>query len=272
MSKLKVRVTSALIGAVFVLGMTFAMPSVFHIAVAIACFIMLYELHDTFGIKGKRPLLLLNYLFAAVLLFAQAFLSRDNIVLVLTAYLMLLLTATVLFYKTVHFSDAAYSFFAMVYSVLLPMHLIGIRVMEHGVALIFLAFLGAWMPDTFAYFSGSLLGKHKLIPAVSPNKTVEGAVGAVLGAVISFLVFALVTSIGFGYSVRYPALLVLALICGVTAQLGDLSASVIKRECHKKDFGNFLPGHGGILDRIDSLVFIAPVVYYFLQNFEVIYK
>lgn len=275
MSKLKTRVISALIGAVFVLGMIFSRPIVFHIGVAAACFVVLYELHVTFKQERKWQLVVLDYVFAFIFLLApivRQFLQRETIVFFLASYLMLLSIFSVIWYNSIKFTDVTRSFFTLIYAVVLPMHLTYIRMMDYGVALVFLPFLGAWMPDTFAYFAGSLFGKHKLIPNVSPNKTVEGAVGAVAGAVVIFLMYGLVLSGCFGFRVHYASLLVLALICGVVAQFGDLAASVIKRECHMKDFGHLIPGHGGILDRADSLLFISPVVYYFLMVFEVIYK
>lgn len=272
MSTLKVRVISALVGAVLVLGMTFSTPVIFHIAVTLACFIMLYELHGTFALKSKWQLLALNYVFASILLCLPAILPYDRIVPVLVIYLILLLCSAVIFHQTVTFADVSHSLFMILYAVLLPMHLSGIRMMEHGVLLIILTFLGAWMPDTFAFFAGCLLGKHKLIPAVSPKKTVEGSIGALVGALVTFLLFGLILQFGFHFHIHYPALLVLALLCGVVAQFGDLAASRIKRSFNIKDFGNIMPGHGGLTDRVDSLVFVAPVVYYFLLLFEVIYK
>ncbi len=270
MAKLKVRVISAFIGVVLVLGMTFSTPLVFHIVVAAACFIMLFELQKTFQQLGKWQLVALNYICAAVLLSAPMFF--DDLMPILTIYLMLLLIFSVVFHETIHFADVTRSFFMQMYAVLLPMYISGIRMMDYGIFLVFLSFLGAWMPDTFAFFAGCLLGKHKLIPAISPKKTVEGSIGAVVGAVLTFAIYGVVLSFGFGFTVHYPALLVLALICGVLAQFGDLAASLIKRTFDTKDFGNLMPGHGGLTDRLDSLLFIGPIVYYFLTIFEVIYK
>ncbi len=275
MSKLGVRLISGLIGAVVVLLFIFAPGQVFHIAVAAACLTALFELQQTFDLHKKPQVAVVNYFFA-VLFLATPLLSlgtrREPMLFLLVIYLMLLLISSVLFNETVKLSNVSQSFFALVYAVLFPLHMTYIRFLDQGLALIILVFLGAWMPDTFAYFAGCLLGKHKLIPKVSPKKTVEGAIGAVVGAVITFVIYGLILDFGFGYGVKYPTLIFLSLICGVVAQFGDLSASVIKRECGKKDFGNLIPGHGGILDRIDSLTFIAPLTYYFLLIFEVIYK
>lgn len=275
MSKLHVRLISGLVGTVVVLLMIFAPVSVFHLAVSLACLVALFELHKTLNLHEKPQLSVLNYLFGALFLITPVLSlggRREPMMFLLVVYLMLLLISSVLWNETIKFSDVACSFFALVYGVLFPVHMTYIRMLDQGLALIFLVFLGAWMPDTFAYFAGSLFGKHKLIPKVSPKKTVEGAIGAVVGAVVTFVAYGLVMDFGFDYQVNYVVLVFLSLICGVVAQFGDLSASVIKREWGKKDFGNLIPGHGGILDRIDSLNFIAPLTYYFVLIFEVICK
>ncbi len=275
MSKFQLRIISGLVGTVLVLGILFSPFVVFHIAVGIACFIALHELHVTFSQEKKWQLVVPGYVFALLLLLAPLFFSENMsglVMFLIVTYLMLLLICSVLWNDSIKFSDAVRSFFSLIYGVLLPLHMSYVRMLDHGIALTMLIFIGSWMPDTFAFFSGRFFGKHKLIPSVSPNKTVEGAVGAIVGAVVSFGIFGLVMTYCFDYTVCYPALFALSLICGVLAQFGDLSASVIKRECNIKDFGNLIPGHGGILDRIDSLVFIAPLVYYFVLVFEVICK
>lgn len=126
--------------------------------------------------------------------------------------------------------------------------------------LIFIPFIISWGTDTFAYFSGTLFGKHKLIERVSPKKTIEGAVGGILGSVIITLIF--------GYLFARELILVLGIISffgSMLSQLGDLIASRIKRITQVKDFGNVLPGHGGILDRFDSILVVIPFVYYIIN-------
>ncbi|MBR5236105.1 MAG: phosphatidate cytidylyltransferase [Clostridia bacterium] len=275
MSKHKIRIISALIGAVFVIALIFCKAWIFHIIVAAACLIMLHELQVTFKLDKKWQVVVPCYIFAIGYLIFPAIWPygwQMFVPTLLVLQLMVLMIISVICHEKICFSDVVSSFFAVIYAVLFPMHLTYIRQMDHGIALLFIPFLGAWMPDTFAYFAGRMFGKHKLIPGVSPNKTVEGAIGGVLGPVVTFLLYGLVLSFGFQFTVNYLSLMGLALICGVVAQFGDLSASVIKRATGIKDFGNLIPGHGGMLDRIDSLVFIAPVVYYFLLMFEVICK
>jgi phosphatidate cytidylyltransferase len=112
-----------------------------------------------------------------------------------------------------------------------------------------------------AYVVGSLIGKHKLIPEISPKKTVEGAIGGVVGAIIAFLLFGLILDLAVeGMEVRYLVLAIYAAILAVVSQLGDLIASLIKREHGVKDYGNLLPGHGGIMDRFDSILAVSTIL------------
>ena len=114
--------------------------------------------------------------------------------------------------------------------------------------------------DTFAFFAGRSFGKHKLAPKVSPNKTVEGSIGGLLGNAVGGVVFALVMNTWFGQSIGYAGIAVLGLGCSVVAQLGDLSFSLIKREFGIKDYGKLFLAHGGVLDRFDSVLCVAPVL------------
>ena len=132
-----------------------------------------------------------------------------------------------------------------------------------GNYLYMLIFLGAWSTDTGAYFVGVMMGKHKLIPGVSPNKTVEGAIGGVFGCAAGYAIYGAVLTLAYNVKVNWGMLMLLAVIIAVVDQLGDLIASYIKREQGIKDFGTIFPGHGGVLDRFDSIIAIAPVIYIF---------
>lgn len=127
-------------------------------------------------------------------------------------------------------------------------------------AYLLLPFILSFACDTFAYFAGLTLGKHKLAPKVSPKKTVEGSIGGILGNVVCGLLFAFVMDRWFGGSIGYGPMVVLALLCGVVAQVGDLSFSLIKREFGIKDYGHLFLEHGGVLDRFDSVLFVTPVI------------
>lgn len=130
---------------------------------------------------------------------------------------------------------------------------------EYGI-MVWLIFITAFGTDSMAYFTGYAVGKHKLAPLISPKKTIEGSVGGILGSVLLCGLF--------GYF-AVPGLLlhcmIIGVLGGVISQLGDLTASIFKRKMGIKDYGNLIPGHGGILDRFDSVLFTAPMVYYYIQ-------
>lgn len=159
--------------------------------------------------------------------------------------------------------QAAFAVFGILYVPVLMMHLYQIRELSDGLFIIPLVFLSAWGNDTCAYCVGMLIGKHKMTPKLSPKKSVEGLVGGIVGALL----------LGMGYGALFgthlPSLgntvLSCGLICGagaIIAVIGDLTASAIKRDTGIKDYGKLIPGHGGILDRFDSILFTAPIVYY----------
>ena len=130
---------------------------------------------------------------------------------------------------------------------------------EFGCAMIWVMFIGTWASDTFAYFVGSAIGSHKLCPSISPNKTIEGFMGSLLGTT------AVVAGLGYFLNLPLEEMAVLGLLIAILATLGDLVESVAKRYVGIKDSGNIIPGHGGVWDRFDSVLFTAPLVYYFVQ-------
>lgn len=153
------------------------------------------------------------------------------------------------------FNDASISFFLIFYIIIGFAHFVLLR--EYSRFAFWLIFIGAWGCDTFAYFTGMFFGKHKLIPSVSPKKTIEGSVGGTLITATIFPLYGFLT----GFSDNYFGLFILGVVASVTAQVGDLAMSVVKRNYMIKDFGNILPGHGGIMDRFDSAILVAPMLY-----------
>jgi phosphatidate cytidylyltransferase len=131
---------------------------------------------------------------------------------------------------------------------------------EPGAAWIYLVLAITWIQDSAAYFAGKNLGRHKMAPLLSPKKTWEGAAGGLIGSVVASLLCVLLL----GLPIGYPEAALLGLIGGVVGPLGDLAESMIKRQVGLKDAGNLIPGHGGILDRADSLLFTGPVLYYLI--------
>ena len=152
-----------------------------------------------------------------------------------------------------------YFFFAM----LIPYFLssfVRLHELALGKYLVLLPLIAAFASDAFALFAGMAFGKHKLAPALSPKKTVEGAVGGLLGAVVFCLLYGVILQRGFQVQANYPLLVLYGFLGSLVSQLGDLSFSYIKRQYGLKDFGNIFPGHGGVLDRFDSVIFCAPLI------------
>ena len=133
--------------------------------------------------------------------------------------------------------------------------------LNNGRNLVLIPFISAWCADAGAYFIGSKFGKHKLAPSISPKKSVEGAFGGVACGILGMLIYGIILHFC-KTDVPWIAFIVIGLLGSVFGLLGDLFLSYIKRDCRIKDFGNFLPGHGGVLDRFDSVLFVVPVCYY----------
>lgn len=125
---------------------------------------------------------------------------------------------------------------------------------------VLIPFIIAFISDSGAYFAGLYLGKRKLAPVISPNKTVEGAIGGVIAATLGMLLYMFIVDIAFGFKVNYLLVIIYSIVCSAAGVFGDLCFSVIKRQAGIKDYGTLIPGHGGILDRFDSMVIIAPLV------------
>ena len=186
-------------------------------------------------------------------------------------YVVLLFAVAMKSHYTVTMEKMGGSFFL---SIVIPYFLstfIRIREMPDWRYYILLPFVVAWLSDAFALFAGMAFGKHKLAPELSPKKTVEGAVGGVAGSVAATLIYGFVMSACFGAAaVRYGLLILYALLGAVVAQFGDLAFSYIKRQYDIKDYGTIFPGHGGVLDRFDSVIFCAPLLEILIVYFPAI--
>ena len=157
--------------------------------------------------------------------------------------------------------DSLGTIFGIVYVIFFLYHIVMVSETNFGI-LVWVIVITAFCTDIAAYFTGSFLGKRKLCPRLSPKKTVEGALGGIAGSVIVSIIFGLITHIKL-----FPHIIVIGILGSVMAQLGDLTASAFKRKMGIKDYGNLIPGHGGILDRFDSLIFVAPAIYYYIVLF-----
>lgn len=179
---------------------------------------------------------------------------------VLFLYVVLLFAEAMLSHYTVTMEKMGGSFFL---SIMIPYFLssfIRIREYDHWSFLILLPFLTAYASDAFALFGGMLFGKHKLAPELSPKKTVEGSIGGFVGAVVCTMLYGAVLVYGFQAEVNYVFLAIYGFLGSALGQFGDLAFSYIKRQYGIKDYGTIFPGHGGVLDRFDSVIFCAPLM------------
>lgn len=203
------------------------------------------------------------YLFVVLYDIILKFQWEDYILPLYILYLLVLLTIFVLQFPKYEVKEVACTFFSFFYVAVSLGYIYQIRQLGNGM-LAALVLLCACGNDMFAYMVGILIGKHKMFPRLSPKKSVEGFIGGILGAALCGYIFGFVFQHSAAYGIHnYPALF--AVICGIgalPAVVGDLAASAIKRKHDIKDFSQIIPGHGGILDRFDSMIFTAPIIYY----------
>lgn len=200
---------------------------------------------------------------AAVVYFALIrFGMTEWITMFTIAFLIVLMAVYVFTYPKYRAEHIMLAFFGLFYVAVMLSYVYQIRMLEQGAFLVWLVFLCSWGCDTCAYCVGVTMGKHKMAPVLSPKKSVEGGIGGVLGAALLGALYALAINKFGGASAD---VLTYALICGVggvISQVGDLAASAIKRNHDIKDYGKLIPGHGGILDRFDSVIITAPIIFY----------
>ena len=262
--------TRVLVGAALLvlLGGILAFGPLFRSLVfTAAALISVFEMGRAFHNKGFRPCLWPLYLFAGAyyLLYRYGMAYYGNQawgagVYMLAVLCLVLLCGERIFNQKRTMEDMAASLFVLVYP--LGLYVALMLTSEWDTAALLLCFAGPLMGDTAAYFVGSALGKHKLCPHISPKKTVEGSIGGFIGGALGgLLTFALQGVLPGSQHFHLGALMAIGLLCGGVGQIGDLFASTIKRWAGIKDYGNIFPGHGGIMDRLDSVLMCAPVVY-----------
>ena len=198
------------------------------------------------------------------------FFGYATCVAIIMLYLAVLFAMCVFFDEKVKVNDVLCSFSSTLYVMLCFAAFTSLRKIDGiGLYMFLLVFIAAWITDTFAYFTGVFFGKHKLIPRISPKKTVEGAVGGIAFCVLAFFVYGTVLSKFFEVQVNMPVLLTLGLIMSIISQIGDLIASAIKRSYGIKDYGKLFPGHGGILDRFDSIMILSPFLLFAAETLKI---
>ena len=234
------------------------------VVLALFSFMGIYEFYNIFTENKIKPIKIVGYI-VSFLYYCLIFLERVELKWVSLIFVVgtITLLTIIIFFEEYNIVDAAITYLGIFY-VAVPFSLIAlISEKNYGNYFVWIIFISCWVCDSLAYYTGRFFGKTKLIPRVSPKKTVEGAVGGLIGSVIA------VTAFGFfiqskGIVIPIFNYVAIGILGGVICQLGDLAASSIKRYVGAKDYSNLIPGHGGILDRFDSILFTSVLVYYYV--------
>ena len=257
------RMTSALLGfPLVVIILLIGNKYIVDIFLAFVAFLSMNEYFNAIA-KVSNPVRWVGYLscmlIACVHVIPSEYAPMTAILSVPTVLIILFAQVIATEMKT-SFKDIAYTFIGIFYVVFFIMFVAFIDGMPNGKILIWYALIAAWGTDIFAYIIGKYFGKHKF-SKVSPKKSIEGCIGGTVAAVILMLAYTYVANTYWGMSYSYLQIGVIGLVLSLIGQIGDFSASSIKRYVDIKDFSNLIPGHGGMLDRIDSLIFLAPFAY-----------
>lgn len=249
-----IMVTAMILGGYVLFGLLFAVS-----------LIGMYELYKVYGME-KTGAAVISYL-TAVAIYACVLVDKaDYRILVVLGQVLVLMVWYVIRYPKYDYKQIAIAFIGVFYVAIMISYIYHLRCMEGGAYSVWLIFIGSWGSDTFAYLTGMTLGKHKFAPVLSPKKSIEGCVGGVLGAALIGFIYALIFQSkipgSFNPLIVYP---IVGAACSVISQIGDLAASGIKRQNNIKDYGTLIPGHGGILDRFDSVIYTAPLCYALLH-------
>ncbi len=252
---------------IFALILIFGNKYLVDVFISIVAIMSLHEFYKAFKEKAK-PIQWTGYVTAGLISLIHL-IPSEYVLPVIT--LLILMNILVLFVQSIvtnmkrNVNDIAISLFGICYIVFFLMFAPLIRdSLENGKILIWYVFFSAWGTDIFAYFIGRRFGKHKFT-TISPKKSIEGCVAGIFGAIIMNLVYTAICNSILGTNFNYIYIFGISIFLSVISQIGDLAASSVKRYCDIKDYSNLIPGHGGLLDRIDSVIFILPFAYFLLS-------
>ena len=220
----------------------------------------LYEFYNALKTKEIKSIPIISYVLLLIYYAINNDFEKMMYILVIVMVIALIIPIIDLKYS---FIDVSVTFLGFIYVVILFSFIPLVNSKLYGNYLVWLIFIGSWLSDTVAYYFGRFFGKHKLCPKVSPKKTIEGSIGGFLGATIGCGLFGVIVNV-YTPEIGIIHFFLIGALCGIMGQFGDLVASSIKRYVGLKDYSNLIPGHGGILDRFDSILFNAVVVFYYL--------
>jgi len=258
---MKTRVIVSAIGLPLFLVILLVLPEIATaLLVAAMSVVAVYELLWCTGLVRNVLLVAVSAIMAlAVCLWCGSEMLWRDALLGMWLYSMVLVCLMIASHAKLSIQEVCVSVFAGLIIPILLSALVRIRVMPYGKYYILLPLILCFGTDSAAYFVGCAIGKHKMAPIISPKKSWEGAVGGLLGGVVLMFLYTLILDLAFGFEVQYGLSILYGVLGSVTCVIGDLAFSVIKRQMNIKDYGKLLPGHGGVLDRFDSMTFVAPL-------------
>ena len=272
-------IVSAILLPVFLAVLVIFPPYVLTVVVSVICGIAAYELLHATGARINKRILVYTIMAAALVpavlyLFSQPLVTPNNTQLILAFFafvtsilfilMCLLIIEIMLKFKTekqIKFLQILAILCAGVVIPYLLSSLISLRTMPLGPMLVMLPIISAFLTDSGAYFVGMAMGKRKAFPNISPNKTVEGCIGGLIIGASGMLIYGVILAFITPFTIVVSAFILYGVAGAVVTEFGDLAFSFIKRKCGVKDYGKLIPGHGGVLDRFDSMIFTAPVMY-----------
>lgn len=273
------RIISGAVGVLIaIIVIIFHDTFVLNLAIGLISAIMIYEILNAIKSFKTYIISLPSVIYGAIMPFLM---STKYAFLVTFVYVLCIFGASIIYHNKIKYTKTLTTIACSILisasmCTLISLHETGMLLQKLsgvkylGVMYLIMGLCGAWIADTAAYFVGTFLGKNKLCPEISPKKTIEGFAGGILVTGLLFILINLVYSkIVSGVSVNYFNLCILGMLLAVVGTIGDLSASILKRQCGIKDYGNIMPGHGGLMDRFDSVLFVAPFLYAFVTVFDI---
>lgn len=256
------RLISGIILLILALFLLYSGGNLLFLVSLILSLIGLFEVYRVTKIEKQIPAAI-GYA-AVVVYYVMIYFGRTDLLTLYTIALVLSLMAVYVFaFPKYKYRDIASACMSVFYVGIMFSHVYQVRSLPDGFYLVWLILIGSWGSDTCAYCVGMLIGKHKLAPQLSPKKTIEGALGGIAGAALIGYLYGMLVASNLEL-IASPAM-TSALACAIGAvisQIGDLAASAIKRDYETKDYGHLIPGHGGVMDRFDSMIFTAPAIYF----------
>lgn len=258
----RTRLISGIVLVAAALALIIAGGNVLLIGLMLVSYIGVFELYRIFRME-KSALGCLGYLAVTVYYINLGFPFIPFFEMFVLAFLILTMAAYVLLFPKYEANQVFAGFIGVFYVAVMLSCIYQTRILPSGEYIVWLIFLCSWGCDTCAYCVGVLIGKHKMAPRLSPKKSIEGAIGGMIGASLLTILYGYIFRVQMGLSMESIFILAgISAVGSIVSMIGDLAASAIKRNYDIKDYGTVIPGHGGILDRFDSVIFTAPVVYY----------